>query len=282
MLARGVVKLTDDAPMMRTVQCEFLPGDVREGLEHMEPYGWTSRVHPDAEAVAGFFNGDRSHGVVLVTPDRRYRLHVEEGEVAIFDDLGQKVHLKRDGIEAFTPGWLKAHVTKTADVIVDEDTTVTIGKKYTSTITGDVTKTAKANVQITVNGNAVVNVDGTLQATVKQDATIKVDGNTSATVGGSLSAKVSGSITAEGSSATVKASSVTLDASSTTCTGSLMVSGMITGKGGMAISGGGGATVSGSFDLDGSMSATGNVTAGGISLTGHTHTGVHGETSGPH
>ena len=52
--------------------------------------------------------------------------------------------------------------------------------------------------------------------------------------------------------------------------------GHITGKGGMAISGGSGATV------DGKVATTGDVVAGGISLQNHTHTAPHGETSGAH
>lgn len=45
---------------------------------------------------------------------------------------------------------------------------------------------------------------------------------------------------------------------------------------------GAGQSVTGSVSVSGSVNASGNVTGGGISLTGHTHTGVHGETSGPH
>lgn len=57
--------------------------------------------------------------------------------------------------------------------------------------------------------------------------------------------------------------------------------GQITGQGGMAISGGNGgasATITGDIKLDGTMNATGDVTAGGISLKNHTHQGVHGQT----
>ena len=74
LLGRGVVESVNENPMMRTIQAEFLPGDVREGLEHFEPYGFTSRVKKGAEAIGAFFSGDRSHGVVLVTADRRFRL----------------------------------------------------------------------------------------------------------------------------------------------------------------------------------------------------------------
>lgn len=199
LLGRGVVESVDDTPMMRTVQAEFLPGDVREGLEHFEPYGFTSRVKEGAEAIGAFFNGDRSHGVVLVTADRRFRLHVEEGEVAVFDDKGQKVVLKRDGILVETP----------------------------------------KNLTATVGGNAVATVSGTT---------------------------------------TLKSGAVTIDAPSVHITGTLSVDGLITGKGGLAVSGGSGAAVTGS------ITATGDITAGSISLQGHTHTeqGDGAETSPPH
>lgn len=199
LLARGVVESVDDSPMMRTVQAEFLPGDVREGLEHFEPYGFTSRVKEGAEAIGAFFNGDRSHGVVLVTADRRFRLHVEEGEVAVFDDKGQKVVLERDGILVETP----------------------------------------KNLTATVGGNAVATVKGTT---------------------------------------TLKSGAVTIDAPSVHITGTLSVDGHIKGTGGLAVSGGSGAAVTGS------ITATGDIKAGSISLQGHTHTeqGDGAETSTPH
>lgn len=199
LLGRGVVESVDDTPMMRTIQAEFLPGDVREGLEHFEPYGFTSRVKQGAEAIGAFFNGDRSHGVVLVTADRRFRLHVEEGEVAVFDDQGQKVVLKRDGILVETP----------------------------------------KNLTATVGGNALATVSGTT---------------------------------------TLKSGAVTIDAPSVHITGTLSVDGHISGAGGLAVSGGSGAAVTGS------ITATGDITAGSISLQGHTHTeqGDGAETSPPH
>lgn len=59
----------------------------------------------------------------------------------------------------------------------------------------------------------------------------------------------------------------------------------ITGQGGMAVSGGkGGASISctGNMELNGTIDTTGDITAGGISVQKHTHTGVHGETSPAH
>lgn len=73
-------------------------------------------------------------------------------------------------------------------------------------------------------------------------------------------------------------SSVTFDTPQGTFTGNLTVRGHINGQGGLSISGGSGAAV------DGAVAATGDVTAGGISLQGHTHTeqGDGAETSPAH
>ncbi|MBE5529455.1 hypothetical protein A9J41_15140 [Laribacter hongkongensis] len=58
-------------------------------------------------------------------------------------------------------------------------------------------------------------------------------------------------------------------------TGAVTVKEALTGTGGMAISGGNGARV------EGSLHATGDVSAGDISLTGHAHPGDSGGVTGP-
>lgn len=104
LLARGVVTGSNGASKMRTLQIRILAGEPKDDIEHFEPYGFTSEPIPGAEHIAGFFDGDRSHGVVICVADRRYRLTgLESGEMAIHDDQGQKVHLTRDGIVIYTP-----------------------------------------------------------------------------------------------------------------------------------------------------------------------------------
>ncbi|EGH25839.1 Phage baseplate assembly protein V, partial [Pseudomonas amygdali pv. mori str. 301020] len=71
-------------------------GEVKDDMEHFEPYGFTSNPLAGAEGIAAFIGGDRSHGLLLVVADRRYRLKgLESGEVAIYTDEGDKIHLKR-------------------------------------------------------------------------------------------------------------------------------------------------------------------------------------------
>lgn len=99
LLARGFVRLVNAGLKMQGLQIGLMADETIDDIEHVEPYGFTSHPKAGAEAFAGFFDGDRSHGVVLCVADRRYRLKgLAEGEMAIYDDLGQKVHLTRAGI----------------------------------------------------------------------------------------------------------------------------------------------------------------------------------------
>lgn len=85
---------------------------------------------------------------------------------------------------------------------------------------------------------------------------------------------VPNAVTINCTTATVNASSgITLDTPKTDVTGVLNVAGLITGKGGLAVSGGVGSavTVSGNMKLQGGVDASSDVTAGGVSLMHHTH-----------
>ncbi|MNG09125.1 Bacteriophage Mu Gp45 protein [compost metagenome] len=65
-------------------------------MEHLEPYGFTACPLAGAEALAGFIGGDRSHAVVIVVADRRFRLQgLKSGEVALYTDEGDFIHFKR-------------------------------------------------------------------------------------------------------------------------------------------------------------------------------------------
>jgi phage gp45-like len=63
--------------------------DQREYLQH---YGFTSRPKAGAELI---IVREGNHLVAIASDDRRYRLHIAEGEAALYDDQGQVVVLKR-------------------------------------------------------------------------------------------------------------------------------------------------------------------------------------------
>ncbi|MFO3723942.1 phage baseplate assembly protein V [Pseudomonas sp. HLMP] len=94
-LARGVVVLANSARKLQSLQLRITAGEVKDDVEHLEPYGFTSCPKDGAEALAGFI-GDRSHGVVIMVSDRRFRLQsLKPGEVALYTDEGDRLHFKR-------------------------------------------------------------------------------------------------------------------------------------------------------------------------------------------
>ncbi|WP_210014581.1 phage baseplate assembly protein V [Pseudomonas palmensis] len=95
-IARGELALSNPDGMMQTMQMRLNADEVKDGMEHFEPYGFTSNPHPGAEAVAVFVGGDRSHGLVIQVSDRRFRLQaLKTGEVALYTDEGDFLHFKR-------------------------------------------------------------------------------------------------------------------------------------------------------------------------------------------
>ncbi|WP_171023574.1 phage baseplate assembly protein V [Escherichia sp. E1130] len=98
-VTRAVITALDTAKKCQAAGLKLIAGDSKEGVEHLEPYGFTSAAQNGAEAVVLFPGGDRSHGMAVIVADRRYRLKgLARGEVAIYDDQGQSVTLTRAGI----------------------------------------------------------------------------------------------------------------------------------------------------------------------------------------
>lgn len=96
LLVRGTVVMVNAAKKLQTLQLRITAGEIKDGAEHFEPYGFTSNPLAGAEALTFFLGGDRSHAVVLVVADRRYRIQqLKPGEVAIYTDEGDRIHLKR-------------------------------------------------------------------------------------------------------------------------------------------------------------------------------------------
>lgn len=72
-------------------------------MDIVQPYGFIARAKAGAEAVVVSMGSDASQRVVILLADRRYTIALEDGEVAVVDDLGQKVHLTRTGIVVDAP-----------------------------------------------------------------------------------------------------------------------------------------------------------------------------------
>lgn len=98
MFGRGVMRLVNDSGARQQVQVEMLKNEFLDDVEHMQNYGFTS--HPTGGDVAVAFNGgNREQGIVLVIDDRRYRIPLLAGEVAMYDDQGNKIELLREMVK---------------------------------------------------------------------------------------------------------------------------------------------------------------------------------------
>ena len=99
MVSRCVVDIVSDAFKMQRLQITVLDGETRDNVERFQEYGFTSVPFQGAEGVMVSVGGNHDHGIVIAVDDRRYRLKgLANGEAALYDDQGQKVHLTRSGI----------------------------------------------------------------------------------------------------------------------------------------------------------------------------------------
>ena len=99
MVARAVVTSINDAGGMQSAQVKLLDGEVRDGVELLLQYGLSSNTPGKREGLYFSVGGDRDHGVMINVASRQFRFKaLRPGEVVLYDDLGQKVHLTRDGI----------------------------------------------------------------------------------------------------------------------------------------------------------------------------------------
>jgi len=119
MVSRAVIALVNDATKAQSLQLTLFADETHEGVERFQDYGFTSVPKPGAEALVVFVGGTRSHGVVVACEDRRFRLKgLPEGEVALYDDLGQVVHLQRDRIAITSP--MKVEVTAPSVIVASD------------------------------------------------------------------------------------------------------------------------------------------------------------------
>lgn len=158
LVARAVVRRVDDGPKMQELQVGLLADELADGVERFQNYGFTAHPQPGAEGIAVFVGGDRAHGVVIAVDDRRFRLtSLEPGEVAIYTDEGDTIHLMRDRRIKVT--------TLHLEVDAEEDVTMTT-KRYEVTATESATINTPAFTSRGVGGNtSSARVEGGMHVT---------------------------------------------------------------------------------------------------------------------
>jgi len=103
LVTRGVVKRVDDTKGIQELQISALDGELLDAIERLQQYGITSHPLEGADTINLNVGASRSHTIVIAVDDRRYRLKLKPGEVALHDDQGQAVTLLRDGMVIEAP-----------------------------------------------------------------------------------------------------------------------------------------------------------------------------------
>ncbi|RFB73818.1 MULTISPECIES: phage baseplate assembly protein V [unclassified Herbaspirillum] len=99
LLARCTVVLSNPKSKTQRLQVRVLAGETKDDMELFEQYGITSVPLNGAGGLALFFGGDRSHGVVIMPGDKRYRpTDLEPGELAIYTHEGAKIVMRKGKI----------------------------------------------------------------------------------------------------------------------------------------------------------------------------------------
>lgn len=150
-MIRGIVKSVVEGVVKR-FSAFGRPDETIDNREYFQHYGYTSRPKAGAEIIIIREGG---HFVAVASDDRRYRIALEEGEVALYTDEGDKVHLKRGRIIEIVGGEKIVATTKVAEVTAAISMTVT-SPEVTVVATAKVTMTTpllEVSGSITSGGN---------------------------------------------------------------------------------------------------------------------------------
>lgn len=115
MVGRAILSAIDDGGAIQTAQVQLLADEVQDDAERIQQYGFSSVPLAGAEGVVVFVGGNRDHGLLVATDDRRYRKKgMQPGEVCLYTDEGDSIVLNRGKIVRVTAG---TQVEVTAPVV---------------------------------------------------------------------------------------------------------------------------------------------------------------------
>jgi phage gp45-like len=113
--------------------------ETHDGERRFAEYGFASRLLPGCNTISVYIAGDRGNGVIIASNDPRYRIDLQPGEVAVYDDQGQVVKVARGGI------------------VLDTGST---GNPITVNTSGSVNVNATGNVVIASGGSVQIGAAG--------------------------------------------------------------------------------------------------------------------------
>jgi phage baseplate assembly protein V len=211
LVARGVVALVDDERKMQTAQIHLREGEMFDGAERAQQYGFTSHPHPGAECFVVFCGAASEHPVILAVDDRRHRpRNSKPGEVVLYTDEGDTIHFKRGNIiEVTTKGDAIVKAGRTVDVAAEKSVTVKAGTS--ASVEAGTEVVVAAGTSVAVKAGTAVTVTATESITLAAPL-INLNGNIQAVSGGGGVANFKvGKFTVKADSVSIKGDDVSLN-----------------------------------------------------------------------
>jgi phage baseplate assembly protein V len=177
MVGRGEINSTDDSGSIQTLNASFLAGEDKDGVEKIGHYGLAYHAPKGSDAIMVSIAGARENGIVIATEHREYRFKdLGEGEVALYSDNGDYIHLKQGNVIDVKTKTLNIDA-ETAVNITSPAITMTASSKVTMT-TPEVDASAKIKSGADIECGANVVVTGQVQApTVAAGSSLTVGGD---------------------------------------------------------------------------------------------------------
>ena len=147
-MIRGIVKSVTEG-LVKLFSCSGRTGETIDAREYMQHYGFTSRPLAGAEII---IINEGNHYIAVASEDRRYRLAIEDGEVALYTDEGDQVHMKRDNtIHVVCGNKLLAEVANDVEVT----TTLAVVTASESAVVNTATAQVMAGTSATVTAPVI-------------------------------------------------------------------------------------------------------------------------------
>ncbi|KUG24580.1 prophage baseplate assembly protein v [hydrocarbon metagenome] len=113
MMIRGIINSVTEG-LIKLFSADGRTDESFEDREYFQHYGFTSRPKEGAEII---IIREGNHIIGIASDDRLYRIAIEDGEVALYTDEGDKIHFKRDKIiEVVSGNKLIATVENEVDI----------------------------------------------------------------------------------------------------------------------------------------------------------------------
>ena len=100
-IGRGILLAAKDDKGIQQVQLTLLADEVKDQVESMAHFGFSSRPPKGSDLVMVSVGGNRDHGIVVASEHRESRFkNLAEGDSVLYNVNGKYIHLKGDNIEA--------------------------------------------------------------------------------------------------------------------------------------------------------------------------------------